>query len=459
MEETTGTVGVAGGRRLPRWFSRFEGMGPFTLIWSGHTVTLVGTAVLRFAFVIRAWTSGGQATHVVLLSLSAMLPRMLLTPTAGALVDRLNRRTALQLADLGGFLAIGGLTAVYLAGDLRLWHIYVAVALAGCAEAFQYPALLSTVPRLVRKEQLQRANGLLATAKSTADVGGPALGGLLVAVSGLGPILWLDLASFLVALVTIRLVRIPAAAPDDGGGGGPKARRRLSADSVEGLRYLFARPSLRGLVLVFFTVNLTAVFGFAVMQPMILARTGDDSTALASVNVAIGIGGIAGGALVAAWGGPKNRVRGMMLGVIGMSIAAQVVMASVRTVPAWAVAVLVGAALIPVINSSMQSIVQTKVPKQLQGRVFGAVVFVSQIAAPVAMACSGPLADHVFEPQAAAGTGIAGLLAPLLGDGAGSGLAAMLLLAGVLSAVAALVGLASRAVRHIDTLIPDVDVQ
>ncbi|HEY9390428.1 MAG TPA: MFS transporter, partial [Mycobacteriales bacterium] len=242
-----------------------------------------------------------------------------------------------------------------------------------------------------------------------------------------------------------------------GAGGGAKPRRRLSADSVEGLRYLFARPSLRGLVIVFFTVNLTAVFGFAVMQPMILARTGDDATALAGVNVAIGVGGIVGGALVVAWGGPRNRVRGMMLGVIGMSIAAQVVMASVRTVPAWAVAVLVGAALIPIINSSMQSIVQTKVPEQLQGRVFGAVLFVSQIAAPVAMACSGPLADHVFEPQAKAGRGVAGLLAPLLGDGPGSGLAAMLLLAGVLSAVAALAGLASRSVRNIDTLIPDAD--
>lgn len=470
MEETAGTEVTPGRSRLGGWFSRFEGMGSFGLIWSGHAVTLIGTSVLRFAFIIRAWTSGGQATEVVLLSLSAMLPRMLLSPTAGVLVDRWarrNRRAVLQLADFGGFLVIGALTAVYFAGDLQLWHIYVAVALAGCAESFQFPALLSTIPVLVEKKQLQRANGLLSTAKSTADIGGPALGGLLVHLAGLGAVLWIDLATFVFALVTIGIVRFPEPASDDAEqaadpppaaeGKSDKKRGKLFADSMEGLRYLFARPSLRGLVLVFFTVNLTAVLGFAVMQPMILARTDDNEAALASVNVAIGVGGILGGMLIAAWGGPKNRVRGMMLGVLGMSIAAQIAMAISRVVPAWVIAVMIGAAFLPMINTSVQALIQTKVPRQLQGRVFGAVLFVSQIAAPLAMALSGPLADHVFEPQAESDSGISGLLSPLTGHGAGSGMAAMLLLAGLLSGTAALLGLASRSVRDIDEILPDID--
>ncbi|WP_433442490.1 MFS transporter [Nonomuraea sp. CA-141351] len=424
------------------------------MVWTGQVVTLVGNSVLRFSLVIQAWTVDHQATQVVALSLCALLPQMLLSPTAGAIVDRCRKRTALQLADAGGLVAVGAMAAVYFLGDLHLWLVYLTVALLGASAAFQFPALSSAVPLLVGKEQLQRANGLLATAKSVADVGGPALAGLLVLTGGLGAVLWIDLLSFAVALVTVRLVRMSGDAP-----GSATERKRLGADSLEGLRYLFAQPSLRGLILVFFTVNLVMVFGFAVVQPMILARTGSDVSALAGVNAGIGVGGITGGLLLAAWGGPKNRVRGMMLGVVGMCLSAQIVMAVVHGVVAWTAAILVGALIMPIVNGSMQSIIQTKVPKERQGRVFGAVMFVSQISSPVAMAFSGPLADHVFEPQAASGTGLPGLLRPLVGAGPGSGMAAMLLIAGLLGAGAALLGLARRAVRHIDVLTPDLEKQ
>ncbi len=430
-------------------------MGQFGVLWSGHVVTLAGNAVLRFAFVVRAWTAGGQVTQVVLLSLCAVLPQLLLSPTAGALVDRCSKRTALQLADLGGLVAVGGLSAVYFSGHLALWQIYLAVSLIGAAAAFQYPALSSAVPLLVDKAHLQRANGLLATAKSSADIGGPALAAVLIALTGLGTILWIDLATFLVALVSIRVVRFSREGGADTDPAGP--RKRLAADSLEGLRYLLARPSLRGLTLIFFTVNLVMVFGFAVVQPMVLARTGSDTSVLASVLASTGIGGVSGGLLLAAWGGPKNRVRGMMLGIVGMCLSAQIVMALARGVLAWCVAILLGALLMPTVNATMQAIIQTKVPKDRQGRVFGAVLFVSQVSVPLAMVFAGPLADRLFEPEAARHDGIVGALQPLLGTGPGSGMATMLLIAGVLGAVAALLGLASRTVRELDVLVPDID--
>ncbi|WP_157756789.1 MFS transporter [Plantactinospora sp. KBS50] len=375
-----------------------------------------------------------------------------MSPTAGAIVDRCPKRTALRLADLGGLLTVGALSAVYFSGQLRLWLIYIAVALLGSAAAFQYPALSSAIPLLVEKDRLQRANGLVGTARSVADICGPALAGVLIATSGLRAVLIADLASFAVALLSVQLVRLTEAPRDDTTG-----RRRLAADSVEGLRYLFARPSLRGLTLVIFVVNLVMVFGYTIVQPMILARTGNDTSALASVMTSIGVGGITGGLLLGAWGGPRSRVRGMMLGIIGMCLSSQVLMASVRGVAAWCAAILVGALLMPVVNGTLQAIIQTKVPPDRLGRVFGAVMFVSQISAPVAIATSGLLADHVFEPQAAAGTGLVGLLRPLVGHGHGSGMAAMLLLAGLCGTAVAVWGLTNRTVRDIDELIPDLD--
>jgi MFS transporter, DHA3 family, macrolide efflux protein len=430
-------------------------MGPFAVVWSGQVVTMVGSAALRFALVVEVWRATGQATQVVVLSLAAWLPKTLLSPTAGVIVDRLPTRTALRMADLGGLVAVGTLAGVYAANGLHLWQVYAAVALVGAAEAFQFPALSSAVPALVREEQLQRANGLLATARSTAEVGGPAIGGLLLAVSGVGLVLWVDLTSYVVALATIRAVRsvAPAGAAAEEEDGPP---RRLLARSLDGLRFLLARPSLRGLTAVFFTVNLVMVFGFSVVQPMVLARSGDDAAVLAAVNSCIGLGGIAGGLLLAAWGGPRNRVRGMMLGVVGMCLSAQVVMASGQGAVAWCAAMFVGVAFMPIINGTMQALVQTKVPRERLGQVFGAVMFVSQISVPLAMTVSGPLADAVFEPQAAAGSGLPGLLAPLVGTGPGAGMATMLLLAGCCGAVVALAALAYRPVRDIDELVPDL---
>lgn len=425
-------------------------MRRFAVVWTGQMVTLVGNSVLRFAFVVQAWSAGERATRVVLLALCGVLPQILLSPTAGALVDRLRKRTALRLADLGGLLVVGALTAVHLADQVRLWEMYVTAMLLGAAAAFQYPALASAVPLLVDREHLPRANGLLGTARSTAEVGGPALSGLLLAVSGIGAVLWADLATFVIALLTLQVVRFgeaerPAAGP----------RRRLAADSLDGLRYLFARRGLRGLILIVFTVNLVMVLGYAVLPPMILARTANDSTALASVMSCIGFGGIAGGLLLGAWGGPRSRVRGMLLGIIGMCLTSQIAMAAAREVPAWCAAVLAGAVLMPIVNGVQQAIIQTRVSPERLGRVFGAVLFVSQISVPLALVCAGPLADRVFEPQGAAGTGLVGLLRPVLGDGPGSGMATMLFLAGVFGVGVAVWGLLSRPVRELDAPPPD----
>ncbi|MFC5212318.1 MFS transporter [Streptomyces coerulescens] len=434
---------------------RFTGMGPFMLVWSGQAVSLVGNSVLRFAFVFETWSATGRATALTTLSLCALLPQVLLSPLAGAFVDRVKRRTALQLADGGGLLVVALLAVLHFTGGLRTWEVYGAVMLLGGAAAFQFPALGAAVPLLVDKSRLQRANSLLASAKSTADVGGPALGGLLVAFSGLGFILVADLVSFALALAAIRVVRMKGDnGPAAEAAGGP--RKKLVAEAVEGMRFLFRFPSLRDLMLAFCCVNLVMVFGFAAVQPMVLARSGGETSALASVNTAIGVGGVAGGLLMAAWSGPRNRARGMLLGIIGMCLSAQVAMALAGEVVGWCAAILVGAALMPMINGTMQAIVQTKVPQEWHGRVFGAVMFLSQISVPLATAVSGPLADHVFEPQAADGSGVFVVLGPLLGDGPGSGMAAMLLVAGLCGITVAVLSMSRRTVREIDSLLPDV---
>ncbi|MCF3122233.1 MFS transporter [Streptomyces arenae] len=449
--EPRGGAGMENGERARP--GRFAGTGPLMLVWSGQAVSLVGSAVLRFAFIIEVWSTGEQATAVTALSLCALLPQALFSPFAGAIIDRMRKRSALQIADVIGLVTIGALTLVhFFGGGLEPWQVYPATVLLGIGAAFQLPALTAAIPLLVRKDQLGRANGLLAGARSAAGICGPALGGIMVALSGIGAVLVVDLVSYAFALIGIRVVRMKGDKVPEGAGA---PRTKIVAEAVEGLRYLFRQASLRDMTVNFCTVNLVMVFGFAVIQPMVLLKSGNG--ALAAVNSAIGVGGVVGGLLMAAWGGPRNRGRGMMLGIVGMCVSAQIGMSLVGGVAGWCVAMLIGSLLMTVVNASMQAIVQTKVPQDWQGRAFGAVMFLSQISVPLATAVSGPLADQVFEPQAADGSGVFAVLGPLLGDEPGSGMAGMLFLAGVAGLAVALWGLASRSIRHIDVLLPDID--
>ncbi|MET9545974.1 MFS transporter [Streptomyces sp. NPDC006627] len=449
--EPPGKAAPRGGQKQRT--GRFSDTGPLLLVWSGQAVSLVGSAVLRFAFIIEVWSTGEQASAVTALSLCAVLPQALFSPFAGAIIDRIRKRSALQIADAGGILAVGLLALVhFFGGGLEPWQVYPATVLLGISAAFQLPALTAAVPLLVRKDQLGRANGLLAGARSAAGICGPALGGIMIALTGIGAILVIDLASYAFALIGIRIVRMRGDKVPEGAGA---PRTKITAEAVEGMRYLFRQASLRDMTVNFCVVNLVMVFGFAVVQPMVLLKSGNG--ALAAVNSAIGIGGVLGGLVMAAWGGPRNRGRGMMLGILGMCLAAQLGTSLVGGVVGWCAAMLAGAVLMTVVNTSMQSIVQTKVPHEWQGRVFGAVMFLSQISGPLAMAFSGPLADGVFEPQAADGSGVFVVLGPLFGDAPGSGMAAMLFLAGVAGIAVALWGLASRSIRDIDVLLPDID--
>jgi DHA3 family macrolide efflux protein-like MFS transporter len=226
--------------------------------------------------------------------------------------------------------------------------------------------------------------------------------------------------------------------------------RAAGIPSMGGLRYIFARPGLRNLILVFFAVNLVMVVGLVVIQPMVLARTDGNTTALAAVTRSTGIGAVAGGLLLAARRGPKSMVRGMMLGIIAMCASAEVLTAVLRGPIAWCVTLFAGSLLLPIVNGTLQTLIQLKVPQEILGPVFGAVQFTTRLSTPAAMAAAGPLADHLFLPWAQRRSGLVGLLQHVTGSGVGSGLAVMLLLAGACGIAAAIWGLASRTLRNID---------
>jgi hypothetical protein len=183
---------------------------------------------------------------------------------------------------------------------------------------------------------------------------------------------------------------------------------------------------------------------------MVLARSGNDASALATVQTALGLGGVIGGLLASVWGGTQRRIHMVLLGAALSFFSGDVLFAIGRTVMAWAGAALCGAFFIPLMMSANRSIWQTQVPPAVQGRVFAVQGMLQQLSMPAGYLAAGPLADSFFEPAMQSVSGLSAVLGGLVGTGPGAGMAVMFLGTALLGTAMSLSGYLVRAVRCIE---------
>jgi hypothetical protein len=263
----------------------------------------------------------------------------------------------------------------------------------------------------------------------------PILGASLYALSGLKGIFTIDLVTFAVAVGTLLLVRIPQAARDLSAG-----PTTVWADIREGFEYIRTRQGLIGLALMIAMINLLISASTVLSAPMILGFSTVQVLGLVQGISSVGL--LLGGLWVSAWGGPQRKVRAIALSatVSGLGLAVTGLQPSPVLIAAGFFIFMFP---ITLVNSSLRSIVQTKVPSAIQGRVFSLIFMTARAGVPVGLLAAGPLADRVFEPAMAAGGRLAvGPLGVLLGSGPGRGIGLMLLLSG-LGMVLAVLGMYS----------------
>jgi len=437
---------------MRRPYEVLAGFPGFTLIWLGQVVSLLGTGMSRFALTIWAYQETGSATALALVALFSFGPTVLLSPVAGALVDRWNRKLVVMLSDLGAGLSTVVITLLYATGHLEIWHLYAAGAFASAFESFQFPAFSAALTTMVDKEHYGRTSGMLSLAESFSAIAAPILAGLLLVTIGLDGILLIDVITFMIAVGVGLFVYIPQPAATTVG---QVARSSLWQESLFGFRYIWARPSLLGMQLIFFQSNFFGSFSWVLLPALILARTGNDELALSSVQSMLGIGGLMGGLLMSVWGGPKRRVHGVLIGMIGSALLGTIPLGIGHKLPVWLPAAFFTMFFIPILNGANQALWQAKVAPDVQGRVFAVRRLIAQITGPVAMLLAGPLVDWWLEPAMQPGSALADAFGWLVGTGAGAGIALLFVITGVLGALGPLFGYIVPAVREADTRLPD----
>jgi len=427
----------------------------FTCVWIGQLVSVLASSATGFALTIWAYETTNSATALGVLSTSFLIPFLLLSPIAGALVDRHNRKLMMMVSDLAAAVATAAILVLHLTGGLQIWHLYATTILIGLGNTFQWPAYSATISVMVPKEHYQRASGMMGLVDSGPGVLAPVLAGALYPVVGLTGILVLDIATFVFAISVLLAVKIPTPAPS---AEGTAARGHLLREAVYGFRYIWARKSLLALPIFFAVLNFAA--GMGLVTPFILARTGGQTAALGAVMSAGALGGLAGGLLVSTWGGFKRKMTNIFLGESLFGLFFLFLFGFGRSIGFWIPMTAIGSLAVCLSNSAAQAIWQAKVPPDLQGRVFAARRLIAFSLLPLTPVMAGALADFVTEPAMTSGTWLASAFGWMLGTTPGAGLGLQYVVAGAFYCLTCLVAFFFvPALRHLDDRVPDHDAQ
>jgi DHA3 family macrolide efflux protein-like MFS transporter len=154
-----------------------KGILAFAIVWFGQVISFIGSGMSSFALGVWVYQKTGSVTQFALTSLFIVLPRVVLGPLAGVLVDRWDRRSVMILSDAGGGLSILAIGLLSLAGRLEIWHIYLAIFASGIFDTLRWPAMTAATTQLVPKEHLGRASGMLQIVSAGTMLVSPLLGG------------------------------------------------------------------------------------------------------------------------------------------------------------------------------------------------------------------------------------------------------------------------------------------
>jgi MFS family permease len=435
--------------------TRPTGFGAFLVVWIGQLVSVLATNMTHFALTLWVYEQTQSVTALALQGVFFMTPFLLISPMAGAMVDRYNRKLMMMVSDLGAGAATLALLALQAAGVLEVWHLYVAAAVTGTFQAFQWPAYSASISLMVPKAQYGRANGMMSLLEMGPGVLSPLLAGALLPIITLTGIMLLDVATFVFAVAALLFVFVPQPPQTEAG---RKGRGNLLKEGAYGFRYIFARPSLLGLQLVFFFANFATLFAFTARAPLVLARTDNNEVIFGTVQSIGAVGGILGGLAMSAWGGFRRRVHGVLLGWIVSSLVGTVLFGFGQELALWSIASFAGAFVGPIINGSNQAIWQAKVAPDVQGRVFAARRLIAWLTTPIVPAIAGPLADFVLEPAMRnPDSALAQTFGGLVGIGPGSGMALMIIFGGLGGLLVGVMGYFFPAVREAEGLLADHD--
>lgn len=377
VEEQTDKTG-APDERLPSLWRNHD----FMILWTGETVSQLGSSMSFFVFPIIGYSITGSTTQAALALTAFAFGSIVLRLQAGALIDRWNRKKVLLLSNVAGVLLYGSLVIALAFGHLTLAHLIAVAFLTGVAAGFHGPAEQAAIRAVVPARQLATAFSQNQARQHVAALVGPPLAGLLYAVSRSIPFL-VDTVSFAVTAITTTRIRAPLSAPARE----PASARSMRREIAEGLRFLMSRGFFRATVVFATVVNFGANALFLVLTLKLL-QAGVHPAAIGTVDTIGAVSGLCGSMLA------PSLIKRVPTGLVSIGTSALIVVASIPmafTNNVVFIGLLLALALIgnPAGNAAVSSYLVAVTPDRLQGRVSSALGFTASAFMPLGPVVGG----------------------------------------------------------------------
>lgn len=368
-----------------------KSMKKFMTIWVGQFFSILGSGISSFGLSIWVLKQTSSNMNFAMTFLVQILPGILFAPMAGSFADRKNRKKIMILTDSIDAILKVLMVVLVLTGTMKLWMVYPILFVSSTLNAFQGPAFDASVPQIVPKDQLGRANGLRQLTRSIQSMIAPIVAGALYPVIGFSGLLVIDFFSFSFAIFTIALQSIPQPEVSDETGG----KNSVLSDMKFAMNYVKGKQGFLSLISVFALLNFIANLCIVLVGPVIMANY--DSQYYGLVNSASGVAMVVGGFVAGLFPASEHRVRKIFLSLILSGIGLCIMGKS----PLWfviAAGYFVFMLPVPFTNGTFGTMVHMKFSGEVLGRVGALVDGMMKVITPIAILLAGFLSDHVFNP-------------------------------------------------------------
>ncbi len=359
---------------------------------AGQFLSMFGSMLVSHAITWSITLEQQSGGLIALFTCAAMLPMVFVSPFAGVWADRYNRKYLVNISDGAIALVTLAVAVLYISGNRSIWLLFAAVMVRSAGQGVQQPAVSALIPQIVPEEHLTRFNGIQSTAQSLTMFAAPMAAGALLTFLPIEVIFFIDVVTALIGIAVVFFcVKVSAVPLRRENQGGAKAYYH---EIREGLRYIRSQSWLKTMFVA------TALFCIlaspaAMLTPLQVTRTfGDDVWRLTAIEITFAVGMAAGGIFISVWGGFKNKVHTMVLSWVLFG-AATALFGVISNFWAYLGVMVFCGCTMPLYNTPSMTLMQTKIPLHLMGRVFSAVMVVNGLGMPLGIAIFGPLGDTV----------------------------------------------------------------
>lgn len=378
----------------------------YLTFWSGQIVSTLGSSIVQFVIIwwITLQTQSGM--YLSLAALVGLVPMIVLSPVVGVLADRWNRKLLIAGADFAQALATIALIIIFWAGAASIWVVLVLLAARGICQAFHTPTVLAVTPSMVPQEKLGRINGLSFFFTGAINLVGPVLAAVFLEIWSINQILWIDVATFVVAIIPLLAVKIPSVAP-----AASSVKTSFRKEFAEGLKHIKSHRGLLPLFLLAMILNLLITPLTTLLPYFIKFDHLGAASDLALVEAMVEAGMLVGGLAMTAIGAFKRKAAMIAVSFYVIFLGYLLIAVS-PTGMFWLMgaAGLIAALFIPVVNVLAATITQTVIPLDAQGRVNSVNLALVTLASPIGMVASGAIVGFVNTSYMFVGCAVAGFI-------------------------------------------------